>query len=95
MELRSKHKKYRKSEMIKLYVKKGCPYCRKVISRIVELNLKEGIDYKVIDAAPETPGRTVVLEKGGKGQVPFMIDDNIHIYESDNIVSYIERKFGK
>lgn len=59
------------------------------------MNLKKEIDYKLIDAAPNAPGRTVVLEKGVKGQVPFMIDNDIHMYESGNIVSYIERKFGK
>jgi len=64
-----------------------------VLSKINELNLKEGIDYGLIDAAPGTHGRTVVLEKGGKSQVPFMIDDDIHMYESGSIIKYIKAKF--
>lgn len=81
--------------MIKLFVKEGCPYCRKVISKINELNLKEGIDYGLTDAAPGTHGRTVILERGGKSQVPFMIDDDVYMYESGNIIKYIQAKFAE
>ncbi len=81
--------------MIELYVREGCPFCRRVINKINELKLKEGADYKLIDAAPGTAGRKVVLEKGGKAQVPFMIDGNLNMYESGDIISYIETKFSR
>jgi len=81
--------------MIELYVREGCPFCHRVINKINELKLKENIDYKLIDAAPGTPGREVVLKKGGKSQVPFMIDGNLNMYESGDIISYIETKFSR
>ncbi len=81
--------------MIDLYIREGCRYCGRVINRIGELNLEKGTDYTLIDAAPNTPGRTLVLEKGGRGQVPFMIDNDVHMYESGDIVNYIEAKFSK
>ena len=78
--------------MIKIYVRFDCPYCRKVIDRIEELNLEKGKDYELIEAKNGTPGRETVLKIGGKEQVPFMIDNKVHMYESDDIISYIERK---
>lgn len=78
--------------MIQLYVRKGCPYCMKVETAAVELGLVEGSDYELIDAAPDTPGREVVLKVGGKGMVPFLIDGEISMYESDDIVEYLKKK---
>lgn len=78
--------------MLELYVRDGCPFCRKVLDAARELGLKEGDDYRVIDAAPNTPGRQTVLEVGGKPMVPFLIDGARSMYESDDIVAYVRQQ---
>ena len=67
----------------------GCPFCRKVVQAARQFGLKEGKDFKLIDAAQGTPGRDVVLSKGGRAMVPFMIDGNISMYESGDIIAYL------
>ena len=78
--------------MLELYVRDGCPFCRKVLDAARELGLKEGDDYRVIDAAPETPGRRTLLEVGGKAMVPFLIDGDHSMYESDDIIAYLRQQ---
>lgn len=81
--------------MIQLYVKFDCPFCGKVMQTIEKLNLKKGEDFEYIDAALGTPGREIVFKEGGKSQVPFMIDGDTRMYESGDIIEYIEKKFSK
>ncbi|BHH84793.1 glutathione S-transferase N-terminal domain-containing protein [Desulforhopalus sp. 52FAK] len=76
--------------MIQLYVRKGCPFCKKVETAATDLGLVPGADYELIDAAPNTPGRDVVLKVGGKAMVPFLIDGETSMYESDDIVTYLK-----
>ena len=76
--------------MIQLYVRAGCPFCKKVEKAAVDLGFVLGTDYELIDAAPNTPGREVVLKVGGKPMVPFLIDGNTSMYESDDIVAYLK-----
>ena len=59
---------------------------------VQEMGLKEGTDYTVIDGAPGTPGRAVVEQTGGKGMVPFLIDGDVSMYESDDIIAYLRKK---
>ena len=81
--------------MIQLYISYGCPFCQKVLKRIIKkFKLKEGIDYEIIEAGRGTPGRETVLKVGGKEMVPFMIDGNTSMYESDEIIKYISRKYS-
>lgn len=77
--------------MIQLYLSAGCPFCKKVLLAAGQLGLEEGKDFTTIDAAPGTPGRDVVLSVGGKGMVPFLIDGDTSMYESDDIVAYMEK----
>ncbi|TKB08330.1 glutathione S-transferase N-terminal domain-containing protein [Desulforhopalus sp. IMCC35007] len=78
--------------MIQLYVRAGCPYCKKVETAAAEMGLVEGSDFELVDAAPNTPGREVVLKTGGKGMVPFLIDGEISMYESADIIDYLKAK---
>lgn len=80
--------------MIQLYSRNSCPFCQKVLRVIAEMNLKEGVDYELIDASQGTPGREVVLKVGGKGMVPFLIDGDTNMYESNDIIDYIRKKLG-
>lgn len=75
--------------MIELYMRQGCPFCDKVEKAAVEMGLKEGHDFEIINAAPLTPGRDVVLKVGGKAMVPFLIHGSTSMYESNDIIAYL------
>lgn len=81
--------------MIQLYLRDGCPFCRKVLTAAQQIGLEEGKDFEVIDAPPGTPGREVVLRVGGKAMVPFLVDGAVSMYESDDIIAYLRRKFAE
>ena len=78
--------------MIQLYLWASCPFCQKVVRAASEMGLQEDTDYVVIDGAPGTPGREVVQKTGGKTMVPFLIDGDVHMYESDDIIDYLRNK---
>ncbi len=79
--------------MIELYLSARCPFCQKVLGAVGEMGLKEGKDFTKIDAAPGTPGADVVLRVGGDYMVPFLMDGEYFMYESDDIIAYMKKKF--
>lgn len=81
--------------MIKLYIRTHCPFCQRVMQKAEELGLKVGEDIEYIQADPGTPGREEILQKGGKPQVPFMLEGETAMYESSDIIKHLESKFPK
>jgi len=77
--------------MIELYTRDDCPFCRKVVEAAHEFGLKEEKDFKVINAAPGTPGREVIMNTGGKAMVPFLINGGTSMYESSDIIAYLKQ----
>jgi len=79
-------------EPLTLYNMEGSPYCRKVRESLSELDL----EYVVRNLAKGSPKRKELAEQGGKVQVPYLIDPNsgTAMYESDDIVSYLETRYG-
>lgn len=73
-----------------LYVKTGCPYCAKVL-RCVEEN---GVVCELRNIADEGVSDELIAH-GGKHQVPYLVDDEVSMYESDDIIAYLEKKLGK
>lgn len=80
--------------MVELYLWESCPYCQKVSQAVKSLGLVAGDDYQVIEAGPGTPGRLTVQQRGGKSMVPFLIDGDMSMYESDDIIAYLQKKSG-
>ncbi len=76
--------------MIQLYIQHSCPFCQKVLRAAREMGLTEGKHYMVIDSAPGTPGRAAVLKIGGDSMVPFLVDGDTAMYESLDIISYLQ-----
>lgn len=77
--------------MIELYQIEHCPYCVKVREKLTEL----GLSYIVHNRTnAETEKRLIQL--GGKRQVPFLVDpeQNVMMYESDDIVNYLEEQYS-
>ena len=80
--------------MIELYLWDNCPFCNKVLKAASQIGLAEGTDYTIIDGAPNTLGRMTVEQKGGKSMVPFLVDGDHVMYESDDIINYLKAKKG-
>lgn len=74
--------------MIILFVKTGCPYCEKVLAALDAYQ----VPFEERNIADEVVANEL-MEKGGKRQVPFMIDGDISMYESDDISSYLEKTY--
>jgi glutathione S-transferase len=70
----------------------GSPYCRKVREALTELDL----EHVVRNVPKGSPKRAELKARGGKVQVPYLIDPNTgrELYESDDIVAYLGAEYG-
>lgn len=75
-----------------LYNMEGSPYCRKVREVLSELDL----EHVVRNVPKGSPKRAELERRGGKIQVPYLVDPNtgLELYESDAIVAYLCRQYG-
>ena len=78
--------------MITLYLWDSCPFCNKVSTAAADLGLVEGPDFEIVPSGPGTAGRLFVQERGGKAMVPFLVDGDTSMYESDDIIAYLKNK---
>ena len=69
-----------------LYVKPGCPYCIKV-DRFLE---SAGIEIEHRSVAEGTNAEDLIAI-GGKLQSPCLIIDGKAMYESDDIIAYLQQ----
>jgi len=77
--------------MYKLYYRPECPFCQKVLNFIEE----KGIEVNLLDINEES-NQQELMEKGGRQQVPFLVDEtnDMSMYESDDIIEYINSKIA-
>jgi glutaredoxin 3 len=77
--------------MLSLYTKATCPYCHKVID--FAQNNRIALNLKDINFDPSS--RQDLVERGGKRQVPYLVDANrqVEMYESDDIVAYLKNNY--
>jgi glutathione S-transferase len=75
-----------------LYNMEGSPYCRKVRETLSELDL----DCVIRNLPKGSPKRAELIQRGGKMMVPYLVDPNSgrELYESDDIVAYLEAEYG-
>jgi glutathione S-transferase len=78
--------------MLKLFVRRGCQYCEKVL---VANHADIGADLELCYVEREEHLKSL-LEQGGKKQVPFLVDEerDIAMYESDDILEYLAEYYG-
>ena len=78
--------------LLELWDFEACPYCRKVREVLSELDL----DYLTHPVAPGSPRRAELVRRGGKQQVPYLVDPNTgaEMYESDDIIGYLNATYG-
>lgn len=74
--------------MIKLYQFETCPFCEKVRRKLEELE----IEYEKVEVDPAN--KPEIVQNLG-GYVPVIEDGETIMNESDNIVAYLEEKYGK
>lgn len=75
-----------------LYNFEASPYCRKVREVLVELDLH----HHVKNVGKRSQRRPELIARGGKMQVPYLIDPNtgVELYESNDIVAYLRKTYG-
>ncbi len=72
---------------LKLYMFETCPYCRKVMAEI-EQEGRSDIVFCNIHESEEH--RNTLISVGGKEQVPCLFIDGKPLYESDDIVRWLQ-----
>lgn len=84
----------KEAESLSLYQFYACPFCIRTRRAIHRLNIK----IELRDAQNDSKYRQELLAKAGKIQVPCLrIEENgeiLWMYESDNIISYLNSRFG-
>jgi len=71
-----------------LYYFPQCPYCKKVLNFIEKNNLNNSFILKNIREDPEA--RKELISIGGKEQVPCLFIDGNPLYESADIINWLE-----
>ena len=75
-------------EKLTLYYLPSCPYCQKVL----QFMDNHQIDIELKDTS-RPDNKSYLLENGKKGQVPCLFIDNQPLYESNDIISYLGKRF--
>ncbi|PIE20302.1 MAG: glutathione S-transferase [Proteobacteria bacterium] len=80
------------AERLILYSFEASPFYRKVREALHELN----IEALVVNVAKRSPTRPELVARGGKMQVPYLIDPGTgrELYESDDIIRYLEETYA-
>ena len=73
-----------------LYYFPSCPYCRLVLDCLDRLDL----EIPMRDIHSEPGARDDLIEIGGKGQVPCLVIDGKPLYESGDVVRWLEANAG-
>lgn len=69
-----------------LYVMTGCPFCAKVLSFMKS----HAIEIPIHDVDQDDTARATLQKVGGKVQCPCLFIDGKPLYESGDIIAYLE-----
>ncbi len=73
---------------LELFKFDSCPFCVRVLSKVRELGIEEGI--KLRDTTREPDANAELIDRGGKRQVPCLFVDGKPMYESADISRWLE-----
>jgi glutaredoxin len=78
--------------MLTLYITPTCPFGQRVIQ--MAENLK--VDLHLKDITEDEVTRLELIEKGGKEQVPYLVDTtrSVGMYEANDIIEYIREHYA-
>lgn len=71
----------------KLFVGSFCPHCRKVENFLDENDIK--ID--IVNINKDRDAMMELIQKGGKRQVPCLFHDGEYMYESNDIIEFLQK----
>lgn len=71
-----------------LYYRPTCPFCVRVLKRMKDLGIEGAITLKNISDDEEA--ETTLISVGGKRQVPCLLIDGEPLYESGDIVAWLD-----
>ena len=74
-----------------LYKFDACPYCKRVQRKIIELNISDKIEMR--DTRTEPMWRKDLNDRTGRTQVPCMFIDGEPMFESLDIIDYLQMQF--
>ncbi len=72
---------------LELYMFETCPYCRKVLR---EIERSGRTDIELHDIHKSEADRLYLVIQGGKQQVPCLFINGEALYESDDIVAWLQ-----
>ncbi|MDY6968109.1 MAG: glutaredoxin [Spirochaetota bacterium] len=75
---------------ITLYHKWQCPYCTKVR----DFMKQKGIEITLKDITEDSAIADELISIGGKRQVPCLVIDKKPMYESDDIIAWLDEKYS-
>jgi glutaredoxin len=75
---------------LELFKKDACPYCQRVFKTIARLS----VPVRLRDIRREPQAVEVLQKIGGKRQVPCLFVDGKPMYESADIVAFLESQFA-
>lgn len=73
--------------MLELYKKDSCPFCQRVM-RVIEEQGRDDIAMR--DIVEDDANRRRLVEVGGKQQVPCLFIDGNPLYESGDIIAWLQ-----
>ncbi len=75
-----------KEYQLTLYYFESCPYCQKVLKYIK----KNKLTIPMVNIRKEKGARETLIQIGGKGQVPCLIINGKALYESSDIIRWLQ-----
>jgi glutathione S-transferase len=75
---------------LELYKSDSCPYCQRVFMALDRL----GVQVRMADTRRDEKAARRLQFTGGKQQVPCLFIDGKPLYESGDIVAWLEEQFG-
>ena len=75
---------------LELYKKDNCPYCQRVYRALTRL----GVRVRMRDIRRDAGAVDELVRVGGKRQVPCLFVDGKPLYESGDIVRFLDETFG-
>ncbi|GAB5411723.1 MAG: glutathione S-transferase N-terminal domain-containing protein [Chlamydiales bacterium] len=78
-----------KSEQLVLYYMPSCPYCKPVVAKIK----REKLPVTLKNVSSNSAYHKELIAKGGKAQVPCLLVNGRAMYESSDIMDYLDKNF--
>lgn len=71
-----------------LYYRPTCPFCVRVLRHMKDLDIEDAITLKNI--SDDAEAEATLIRVGGKRQVPCLFIDGEHLYESGDIIAWLD-----